>query len=140
MSLAESPDAVPAGSTVSRTPLTPAFFAADCEWTLSATSSAGPVAFAAVLVLADLAAEAAGSWARARPSPPTVTAALPVAATSAVAFPALGQAAFFSRSLVSRDAGAALSFGALDVPGLSTPTLSVFASGRSSNGFLAAWD
>ncbi|MFE4832982.1 hypothetical protein [Streptomyces sp. NPDC056672] len=73
--MADFPDAAPAGSTVSRTPLTPAFVAADWEWTLSATSSAGPVAFAAVLLFADLAAEAAGSCARAIASPPTVTAA-----------------------------------------------------------------
>ncbi|CAM5626152.1 hypothetical protein SHIRM173S_02212 [Streptomyces hirsutus] len=123
--------------------MTPAFSAADREWVLSATFSAGPVAFASVLVLF-LALVFAGSvagagfWASSTPSPPTVTAVLPVAATLAVALPASGHAAFFSRSRVSREAGAALSFAALDVPGLSTPTLSIFASGRSSSFLRAA--
>src|SRR5690606_27126361 len=131
-----------AGSTVSRTPLTPAFFAAGREWTRSATSSAGPLAFALGLpldlVLSDLADAAAGAWASFTPSPPTVTAAFPVAATSVSVLPGFGQVAFFRRSRVSRDAGAALSLGALEVRGLSTPTLSIFASGRSSSFLRAA--
>lgn len=128
---------------VSRIPLTPAFLAAAWEWTLSATSSAGPVASALVLAgLAGLAAGAVGSWARSTSSPPTVIAVpLLVAGIFAVAFPASGHAALLSRARVLPEAEAALSFGALDAPGLSLPTLSIFALGRFSSCFraVAVW-
>lgn len=115
--------------------MTPAFCAAAEDCTPSATRSAGPEATARVL--AALATGAAGTCASLTPSPPTLTAASPLAATSAVALPGAGQAAFRTRSRVWSEAAAALSFGALEAPALSTPTLSIFASAGSSN-FLPA--
>lgn len=119
--------AAPAGARCSRTPLTPAFWAAARGWTASAIFSAEPVAFAA------LSGCLPGTRASFTASPPTVTDALPAVDTWAVALPAVGQTALPSRSRVCVTAGAALSLGALDVPGLSTPTLSILASGRSSS-------